>query len=109
MQSATYHLTEDLLKLIEQIPDDSIISRVVYKDASLKAVLFGFAQGEALSEHTAAQSTIIHILKGEATVMLNGERHQLRENAWLHMPPHLPHSVIAETPLVMLLLLQGDR
>jgi quercetin dioxygenase-like cupin family protein len=100
-----YHLIEDLPKLIEEIPTDSIISRTVYKDENLKAVLFGFAAGQALSEHTAAQAAVIHILRGEAAITLNGTAHQLHDGAWIHMPPHMPHSVLAHSPLIMLLLL----
>jgi len=100
-----YHLTENLSALMEQIPQDSIVSRTIYKDDALKAVLFGFAAGQALSEHTASQAAIIEIVKGEAVITLDSTTHELQAGAWLHMPPRLPHSVVAKSPLVMLLLL----
>jgi hypothetical protein len=36
---------------------------------------------------------------------------EAREGTWAHMPAQLPHSVLAKTPVVMLLLLlkDGDR
>jgi hypothetical protein len=48
------------LALIEEIPPESIVSRTVYRDKTVKAVLFGFAAGEGLSEHTAAQAAILY-------------------------------------------------
>src|SRR5690606_6862602 len=99
----TYHA--DLLDLLPIIPEDSIISRTVYKDSGIKAVLFAFATGQSLSEHKAAQGAIVQILSGEATVTLAGDTHEARPGSWFHMPPNRAHSVYAKTPLVMLLLL----
>jgi quercetin dioxygenase-like cupin family protein len=39
----------------------------LYNDDRLKAVAFGFAQGEELSEHTASMPAILHFLLREAT------------------------------------------
>jgi quercetin dioxygenase-like cupin family protein len=87
------------------IPADGTISRTIYQDAQLKAVLFGFAAGQELSEHTAATAAVLHFVQGEATVTLGTEVVAAGPNTWLHMPPRLPHSVVATTPVVMLLLL----
>jgi len=35
-------------------PAKGILSRTLFNDEKLKVVLFGFAQGEELSEHTAS-------------------------------------------------------
>lgn len=94
----------DLATLME-IPPDSTISRTIYQDEQLKAVLFGFAAGQELSEHTAATAAIIHIVSGKARLTLGGEPIDAQPNTWMHMPPRLPHSIVAETPVVMLLLL----
>ncbi len=87
------------------IPDDGTISRTVYQDAQVKAVLFGFAAGQELSEHTAAMAAVLHFVQGEARVTLGAEVVEARANTWVHMPPRLPHSIVAKTPVVMLLLL----
>ncbi len=87
------------------IPEDGIISRTIYQDEQLKAVLFGFAAGQELSEHTASTSAILHLVQGEAHITLGGEAREAGANTWIHMPPRLPHSIVATTPLVMLLLL----
>ena len=47
-----------------QPPDKGILSRTLFSDDRLKAVLFGFAQGEELSEHTASMPAATHFLRG---------------------------------------------
>ncbi len=87
------------------IPPDTIISHTLFDDDSVKAVVFGFAAGQELSEHTASMPAILHILKGEARLTLGGDSKEAAAGSWTHMPPQLPHSIVAKTPLVMLLLL----
>lgn len=87
------------------IPIDSTISRTIYQDEQVKAVLFGFAAGQELSEHTAAVTALLHFVQGEAHVTLGTETIEAQAHTWIHLPPHLPHSIRANTPVVMLLLL----
>lgn len=87
------------------IPADGTISRTIYQDAQVKAVLFGFAEGQELSEHTSSMAAVLHFVQGEAHVTLGAEVLEARANTWIHMPPRLPHSITAKTPLVMLVLL----
>lgn len=97
-----YQFINDLLEAIE-IPDNGILTRPVHDDKHLKVVLFGFSEGQELSEHTAAVPAILHFIKGQAEVTLDGDRICIEPGSWLHMSPHLPHSVVAKTPMVMLL------
>jgi quercetin dioxygenase-like cupin family protein len=94
----------DLAKEV-QPPDKGILSRTLFSDDRLKAVGFGFAQGEELSEHTASMPAVLHFLQGEATMTLGDDRHEAKPGTWVHMPKGLKHSVQAKTPVVMLLLL----
>lgn len=87
------------------VPEDGTMSRTLYQDAGLKVVLFGFAAGQELSEHTAAVPAVLHFVRGEARVTLGAEVVEARPNTWVHMPARLPHSISATTPVVMLLLL----
>src|SRR5437773_10190454 len=95
------------LDLVNEVqpPDKGILSRTLYNDDQLKAVLFGFAQGEELSEHTASMPAILHFLQGEATVTLGDDGHEAKPGTWVHMPTGLRHRIQAKTPVVMLLLL----
>jgi quercetin dioxygenase-like cupin family protein len=88
-----------------QLPANGILSRAIFDDRKVKAVLFGFAVGEELSEHTASTAAIIHILQGEAVISLGDDTMEARAGAWIHMSPSLPHSIRAKTPLLMLLTL----
>src|SRR5262245_57598351 len=88
-----------------QPPDKGILSRTLHNDDRLKAVAFGFAQDEELSEHTASMPAVQHFLQGEATVTLGDDRHEATAGTWVHMPTGLRHSIQARTPVVMLLLL----
>lgn len=98
-----YHLFDDLLAQLPEIPPDSIVSRTFYSDDRLKAILFGFAAGQELSEHTAARPAILHFLQGQARLTLGDHATTAGPGTWVHMQPHLPHSIYAETTVVMLL------
>jgi quercetin dioxygenase-like cupin family protein len=88
-----------------QPPEKGILSSTLYNDEKVKAVIFGFAQGEELSEHTASMPAILHFLQGEAAVTLGDDRHEAKAGTWVHMPTAQRHSILAKTPVVMLLLL----
>jgi len=94
----------DLAKEV-QPPDKGILSRTVFNDDRLKVVLFGFAQGEELSEHTASMPAVLHFLQGEAKLTLGDDTLEANPGTWLHMAKGLRHSIQAKTPVVMLLLL----
>ena len=94
---------DDLLAQLPDIPPDSIVSRTFYSDDRVKAILFGFAAGQELSEHTAARPAILHFLQGEARLTLGDYAISAGPGTWVHMQPHLPHSIYAETAVVMLL------
>ena len=104
MMTTPYTHFSDLAKEA-QPPDKGILSRTLFSDDRLKVVLFGFAQGEELSEHTASMPAVLHFLQGEATVTLGDDRHEAKPGTWVHMPASLKHSIQAKTPVVMLLLL----
>ena len=103
MKSYTY--LNNLLNQVPDIPPDSIISRTIYQDDQIKAVLFGFAPGQELSEHTASKPAVLHFLEGEAHIKLGETWLEAQAGTWVHLPPLLAHSIQAKTKLVMLLLL----
>lgn len=88
-----------------QPPEKGILSRTLFNDDRLKAVIFGFGQGEELSEHTASMPAILHFLQGEANVGLGDDVQEAQAGTWVHMPAGLKHSIKAKTPVVMLLVL----
>ena len=88
-----------------QPPDKGILSRTLFNDDRLKVVIFGFAQGEELSEHTASMPGVLHFLQGEASLTLDADTVEAKPGTWVHMPKGMRHSIQAKTPVVMLLLL----
>jgi quercetin dioxygenase-like cupin family protein len=100
-----YTYLANLAEQIPEIPPDSIVSRTIYSDDQVKAILFGFAAGQELSEHTSAQTAILHFIQGEADLTLGEQSMSAQVGTWVHMPPRLPHSVYAKTPVLMLLLM----
>ena len=97
------HIT-NLAKEVEP-PEDGILTRTLFNDNNMKAVIFGFGQGEELSEHTASMPAILHFLHGEATLTLGDDSVEAQPGTWIHMEPNLKHSVKTKTQVVMLLLL----
>jgi quercetin dioxygenase-like cupin family protein len=94
----------DLAKEVEP-PKDGILSRTVFQDETIKAVAFGFAQGQELSEHTAAKPALLYFVKGDAKVGLGDDVKDALAGTWIHMPAGLKHSIKANSPTVMLLVL----
>jgi quercetin dioxygenase-like cupin family protein len=86
-------------------PADGILSRTVFQDDRLKAVVFGFGRGQELSEHTAAKPAMLFFVRGEASVGLGDDTQDAKPGTWVHMPADLKHSIRAKTPVVVLLVL----
>lgn len=92
------------------VPARGILSQTLSSEAGIELVLFAFAAGEQLSEHTSARPAIIHVLSGEGELGVAGEMHPARAGTWMRMPADTRHSLAATTPMVMALYLlpRGD-
>src|SRR5450759_1826153 len=95
----------DLAEAIETIPVESIVSRTIYKDDHLKAIIFAFAPGQELSQHTASVPAMIQILEGECDLTVGATSYQGKPGTWVHMEANLPHSLLAITAVKMLLIM----
>lgn len=101
------YFVSELSENSSEIPDDSILSRTFFDKDGYKAILFGFAPGQELSEHTASVPAVIHFLEGEAKLVLGDDEKKAKQGTWAYMPPNLHHSIKAETKVVMLLYMLG--
>lgn len=101
--STAYTFFANLAQPPADLPQDSILSRTVFQAGALKVIVFHFAAGQELSEHTAACPVTIHILSGEARLTLGEDEHTAQAGAWMHLPTRLPHSVYAVTPVTLAL------
>ena len=84
---------------------NGIVSRTLLRTPFSRVVLFGFAAGQELTEHTSTQHAVIQILSGECEFSLAGKPHALKTGDLLYMPPNLPHAARATTQFSMLLTL----
>ena len=88
-----------------QFAPNGIVSRTVLRTATARVVLFGFAEGQELTEHTSTQHALVQVLTGECEFLLAGKPHNLKPGDFLHMPPNVPHALKATTQFSMLLTL----
>ena len=102
-----YTLIPDLASALAEIPPDSIVSRTLYQSKTLRVLLFGFAAGQELSEHTSTKEAVLHFLSGEAQVTLGGDSTGAQPGTFIRMAPNLQHSVRAVSETRMLLYMIG--
>ena len=98
------------LKAETQFAPNGIVSRTLFRTGNSRTVVFGFSEGQELTEHTSTQHALIQILSGECEFSLAGKPHSLKADDLLYMPPNLPHAVKATKQFSMLLILsQPER
>ena len=96
---------------ILSLPDETqfvangIVSRTLLRTPTTRVVLFGFAEGQELSEHTSTAQALIQVLSGSCEFSVDGKPHSLKAGDLLHMPPNVPHAVRATEKFSMLLTL----
>lgn len=88
-----------------QFAPNGIVSRTLLRTPHSRTVLFGFSEGQELTEHTSTQHALIQVLSGECEFLLAGKPHLLKKDDVLYMPPNLPHAVRATKQFSMLLTL----
>ena len=84
---------------------NGIVSRTILRTPNSRVVLFGFAEGQELTEHTSTQHALIQILSGECEFSLAGKPHTVKAGDLIYMPPNLPHAFKASRQFSMLLTL----
>lgn len=81
----------------------AVVSRVIMKTTSGTVTLFAFDEGQELAEHTAPFEALVHVLDGEAEVVIVGVTHCLTAGDLIVMPAHRPHAVKAVQRFKMIL------
>jgi quercetin dioxygenase-like cupin family protein len=84
---------------------NGIVSRTLLRTDTTRVVLFGFAEGQELTEHTSTQQAVIQIMSGECEFWLAGQPRLAKAGDLIYMPPNLRHAVKATKPFSMLLTL----
>lgn len=94
-----------LQAMVPEIAADSIVSRTISNANGIRIILFGFAPGQELTEHTSTRRAMLHLLQGEADVTLGEAHFTAQAGAMAVMEPNLPHSIRAITTTLMLLIM----
>lgn len=73
----------------------SVVSRQITKAEAGNVTLFAFDKGQELSEHTAPFDALVHVVEGEAEIVISGKSFHLKEGDGIIMPADEPHAVKA--------------
>ena len=83
--------------------EGSVVSRTLVNRPTGTVTLFAFDEGQGLSEHTAPFDALVHVLEGDAEIVVSGHPLPTKAGQAVLMPAHQPHSLKALTRFKMLL------
>jgi quercetin dioxygenase-like cupin family protein len=83
----------------------SVVSRTLIDKKIGTLTLFAFDQGQGLSEHAAPYDAFVQVLDGSAAITIAGKVQQVDAGQMIIMPANVPHSLRAEKPFKMLLVM----
>lgn len=92
----------EVLELI-QYQEGSVVSRTIADKPVGTVTVFAFDQEQGLSEHTAPYDAIVHIIDGEAEVVISGKSLSAKAGEIVIMPANHPHSLKAVKKFKMIL------
>ncbi len=81
----------------------TIQGHAIYADSITKILLLPFAAGQTLREHATPHQAIMHVLQGSGEITLGDSVKKVQAGSWMMMAPRLPHSIHADTELILLL------
>lgn len=97
-------ILEDVATSLD-IPEDGVLSKVLYRDDKVRVVGFAFDTDQELTEHTAAVPVVIQVVSGRFQFTVGDETSEIGPASWIHLEASVPHSVIALEPSRLLLTL----
>ena len=83
----------------------SVISRVLLKNAGGTITLFAFDEGEVLSEHITPYDAFLTLVEGSARIRIANRDHSLTAGDSIVLPANIPHAVDALKKFKMLLVM----
>ena len=94
----------DLATLIQPVAG-GIVSKVLVNSPAFQQTLFALDAGQSIREHRVPSLATMQVLDGEVDFDVGGQVIPLRAGAWLLLPPHTPHGLVARGPCRLLLSL----
>lgn len=89
------------------VEENATISKNFFKSEKFRAMLFSFAKGEELTDHSTKRECALFVLKGTGEFATKDETVELKPNVWIHIPSGVNHQVKAFTELHFTLYLIG--
>jgi len=83
----------------------SVVSKTIIKKPTGTVTLFAFDKGEGLSEHTAPFDALVHLIDGEAEVIISGKTNIVKKGEMILMPANEPHTLKAREKFKMMLVM----
>ena len=83
----------------------SIVSKTLVDREKGTVTLFAFDAGQRLSEHSAPFDALVIVVDGQARITVGGDPVQVSAEHMILLPAGVPHSVEAEEPFKMLLIM----
>ncbi len=90
----------------------AVVSKTLVEKETGTVTLFAFAEGQALSEHTAPFDALVQVTDGQAEIRIAGVPYRVGEGQMIVMPANQSHALKALTPFKMMLTMiraQGKR
>src|SRR3989304_2228202 len=88
-------LVAGVIRLVDLVAyqKGAVVSRTIIDKKTGTVTLFGFDEGQGLSEHTAPFDALVNLLDGEAEITISGTPFHLREGEMIIMPANQPHAL----------------
>lgn len=81
----------------------AIVSREIIQKTTGTITVFSFDAGQGLSEHKAPFDALVHIIEGEAEVMIGGKIFQVKQGEMIILPVDVIHALKAVKRFKMIL------
>ena len=82
---------------------DSIVSKIIIEKKTGTVSLFAFDKNQGLSEHIAPFDALVHLIDGEAEIIISGKTVNLKNGEMIIMPANQPHALKAVQRFKMIL------
>ncbi|MCF7809048.1 MAG: cupin domain-containing protein [Candidatus Marinimicrobia bacterium] len=90
--------------------DKAIVSSTLLKKKTGTITLFAFAEGQALSEHTAPFDALVQILDGQMEITIGGDPQVVKAGQGIILPANIPHALRAvENAKMLLTMIKSDN
>ncbi|OVE74754.1 cupin [bacterium E08(2017)] len=89
--------------------EGAVVSKTLLNKKAGTLTLFAFDKGQSLSEHTSPYDATVHVVDGEATLMIGGEEKKAKAGEMVIMPANIPHDVQARERFKMLLIMIREK